>query len=79
MKMADTPSTTDILIALARLETKVDGFTNSHLDHEKRIRILEADHLKLEGRLNKALPVGGILGGAGLGGLITAVWQAFGL
>lgn len=76
--MPDIPSTTDILIALARLETKVDGFTSSHLDHEKRIRTLEADRLKLEGRLNKALPVGGMLGATGLGGLVTAIWQALG-
>jgi hypothetical protein len=39
--MASPPTTTDLLIVLTRVETKLDTVIVTQQDHEARIRILE--------------------------------------
>lgn len=42
MSIGEAPSTLDVLLALTRVETKVDTYMTQAADHEARIRTLEA-------------------------------------
>lgn len=71
--MQETNGDHDLLI---RIETKVDAFLAAQVDHETRLRIVEADREQIQGSLRVLKGIAGILGFFVAAASMIATWAA---